>query len=468
MSRWIACRFRDDESGFAMVAAVTLSSMLMVLTVSMLGSGLHLQQATVRDVSWNTAMTLAEAGVDRAVYEVTKDATYAGTGTGVLTFADPAGEVQLLVQNTSLGSMTVWSTAWVPSRTAVGAATRRIKVTYGPEDVFKYALFSTSGLAVKSNAVVHGSLFANESVLLESNSVVFGDVTSAKGTVKLDSNAKSRVQNGLGGSVRSGGFDTTGFWGVQMANGAIAEKDVLALAETCPGTSADDTRYNIDGATIGGNATARGTVSGSVAGTKTPRSCQLREPTRPLPAFTWDPSQYASPNEWTTVAALQTWVSTNKSSLTGVHHLVDPSCAGTGASTSTALDLGGGFITSDFTLVSNCRLIMDPHDLTITAPDSAYVTIVVQNASTTPPAILIKNNLAITNNPAVLLYAQGTIEIKNNGDGNGAVYAGAISIKNNLGITYDPRVERTIGFGSVKYARQAWIECKRATTGTAC
>ena len=80
----------------------------------------------------------------------------------------------------------------------------------------------------------------------------------------------------------------------------------------------------------------------------------------------------------------------------------------------------------------------------------------------------IKNNFDVSHDPAVLLYATGLIQVKNNPDHNGAVYAGAISIKNNLNVTYDPRVERTMGFGDVKYDRQSWVECRPSTTGTGC
>jgi hypothetical protein len=74
----------------------------------------------------------------------------------------------------------------------------------------------------------------------------------------------------------------------------------------------------------------------------------------------------------------------------------------------------------------------------------------------------------LPNDPAVLLYSTGLIQVKNSAESNGAVYAGAISIKNNLDITYDARIERSLGFGDLKLDRMAWMECIVGTTGTDC
>ena len=75
-----ALRLRRDEQGFAVMASMLITSILMVFTISMLATGVHLTQASVRDRSWNAALQVAEAGVDLAVYELGVDATYTGTG----------------------------------------------------------------------------------------------------------------------------------------------------------------------------------------------------------------------------------------------------------------------------------------------------------------------------------------------------------------------------------------------------
>jgi hypothetical protein len=456
----------DGEGGYAMILAIILSGMLMVMTIGMLGTGVHLQGATAKDASWNDSLRAAEAGVDRAVYELTKSSSYVGTGSGVMTVA--GGEAQVLVDAPAAGSVTIYSTGWSPSRAAGNASHRRIKVAFGAADSFNFALFSTTGLSVKNNGVTHGDVFANNSILLESNSTVYGSVTSATGTVELQNNAMIRKETGRLGNVYTGGYDPAGSWGLTMSNGSVVEGNAYAQAETCPGISADDSRYNIVASgSILGSASARGTISGSVTGTRTPYNCQLRAATRSLPQYTWDPSLYTSPQTFSTLASFQTWVNANQGNLTGVVRLWDPACASGPSDAANVVNMNGATVTGNFVMVSNCRIDAN-NDFTVTAPSSKIVNLIVQNASTSPAAVTIKNNFTVTNDAAVLVYSTGLIDVKNNIDDTGAVYAGAISIKNNMQVDYDPRVERSLGFGDLKYARQSWQECVSSTTGTGC
>src|SRR5207253_11494737 len=113
------------------------------------------------------------------------------------------------------------------------------------------------------------------------------------------------------------------------------------------------------------------------------------------------------------------------------------------------------------------------NNFTVSAPADSIVDIIVQNPSTSPSAVTIKNNFVVDHavdqqGAAVLLYSTGLITVKNNIEEQGAVYAGAISIKNNMEVAYDPRVERTLGFGDLKYDRISWQECGSTSTGTGC
>lgn len=442
-----------SEDGFAMIAAVTISSVLMVFTLAMLATGVHLTGATSRDVDWNGALSVAEAGVDRAVHELTNNPAYAG---GTITV--PGGQVDVTVTGETLGNISIEAIGYVPSKTAQDVQTRRLLVSYGPEDVFKYALFSTTGLFVKNNSVTYGDLFANNSVILEQNSIVYGSVTAATGTIELQNNAEVRKSAGKGGNVYTGGYHTTGLWSILMNNGARIEGDAFAEAESCPGTAADDGRYNIQAATIVGSATARGAISGTVGGSRTPYNCQLRHSTKVLPKFTWDPSLYDGEVEYSSIAD---WVAFGPAdtALQGVHRVWDPACTAAPGDAANVINMNGANVIGDFVFVTNCR-IDAVNNFKVTAPQDSLVNLVVLNASADPPAVEIKNNFEVENDAAVLLYSTGLIHVKNNIDETGAVYAGAISIKNNMEVQYDARVERSLGFGDIKYDRIAWQECR--------
>ncbi|HVM40519.1 MAG TPA: hypothetical protein VM618_07040 [Acidimicrobiia bacterium] len=457
MSRSTLQRRLAGEEGFAMIAAITVSSVLVVFTLAMLASGMHLQQSTVRDAAWNEALSVAEAGVDRAVHEITTNPGY--TGTGGTPMAVPGGEVEITVTGEDLGEISIEAVGYVPSRDAAQRQVRRLFVTYGPEDVFKYALFSTTGLFVKNNAVTYGDLFANNSILLEQNSTVYGSVISATGTIELQNNATIRRNDGEGGNAYTGGYHTTGLWSLRMANGSVVEGSAFAQAETCPGTTADNSRYNIQAnGTIQGDAAARGTISGSVQGSRTPFNCQLRHATKTLPEYRWSPDLYVGEVEYTSIAQ---WTSLGPpdTALKGVHRVWDEACTANPSASSSVINMNGAQVVDDFVFVTNCR-VDAVNNFKVVAPQDSLVNIIVLNGSTDPAAVEIKNNFEVTNDAAVLLYSTGLIHVKNNIEETGAVYAGAISVKNNMDVVYDARVERTLGFGDIKYDRIAWQECK--------
>lgn len=453
------------EDGYAMIIAVILLSIMMVMTGGMMATGLHLDAATAKDATWNAALAVAEAGIDQALYELGQNPNYTGTDGATLDVS--SGEVEILVSHSAAGHLSVYATGWAPSKDSPQASKRRVRVDYGPEDVFSFALFSESGLTVKNNGITHGDVFANGSVVVEQNSVVYGSVTAATGTVDLQNGAQVKVEEAEAhlGNVHSGGFDDSGTWGIRSANGAVIEGNALAQS-TCPSTDAATAAKHsiISGGVVQGDAVALGSITGSVLGQRTPGNCQERAANRYLPEYQYKAELYTNELEFTTIASFQTWINANQSALSGVVRLADPVC---NTDQTNVVNMDGATVVDNFVMVTNCRIDAD-NDFTVNAGDDDVVNIIVQNQSVDPPAVSIKNNFAVLGDTAVLLYSSGLIYVKNNIDETGAVYAGAISIKNNMEVTYDPRVERTLGFGDLMYDRMAWQECKPAATGTDC
>ncbi|MER3452512.1 MAG: hypothetical protein C4344_02155 [Acidimicrobiia bacterium] len=435
-----------------MIVSMLVVTMLVVMTMGLLASGLHLQAATARDLRWNRAVQVAEAGVDQAVYHLASDPDYARAGP--VTGSVPGGTYTVSVQRPAPGWIVVTSTG------EAGGVRRRIQVTYGPAAVFTYALFSDTGLVVKNNNATTGDVFANGSIVMKQNSGVRGSVTSATGTVFMENNAQIRRNGDTGGNVYTGGFHLAGGWGLYLSPNAVVEGDAYAQEETCSPPDPDPLHYAIvANGRIQGSALAGGPISGSVGGIRTPYNCQVRQPTRTLPPFHFLPENYPSIRKFCadyapcagSAQGFQAWADANAANLSGVAYVND-------TNPSAVIDLGRKTITGDFTLITN-TLIDFANNTTYAGSPDARVTIVSLNPSTDPPAINIKNNFTIPDPPpAVLIYSTGLIFVKNNAESNGAVYASAISIKNNLDITYDPRVERTVGFGPVRYERVSWKE----------
>ena len=59
-----------DERGFALVAVMTTTSVLMLLAVAVVGYGVGSQNLTRHDQNWNAALASAEAGIDDYVFRL--------------------------------------------------------------------------------------------------------------------------------------------------------------------------------------------------------------------------------------------------------------------------------------------------------------------------------------------------------------------------------------------------------------
>jgi hypothetical protein len=447
---------RRGEEGYALAVTLISTFVMLIVVTNTVDTGTRLNSASARDSRWNLALQVAEAGVDKTVFELSANVAFAGSG-GV--WSVPGGEVETTVTSPNVGWRQIVSTGYVPAKGAPGALKRRIRVTYGPWATFKYALFSDTGLVLKNNDGTVGDIFANESIVMDNNSGVTGNVISGTGSVFFNNGAKVHKNGSEGGNVYSGGYDATGLWGIYLSNNAEIAGDAFAEAETCPGEASDSGRYNISNAgVIKGNAKARGSINGAVNGTVVPFSCQVRHGRKQLPEYHYDASLYPGVTEYTSVSTFQSWVSANSANLTGTRHVWVSDCGSDPSGAANVVDLGGTTIKDGFNLITNCRIDFGLN-ATYSGPSSGAVQLISLNSSTSPPAIYFKNNFTIPDPaPAVLVYSTGSIEIKNSAESNGAVYAGAISIKNNLEVTYDPRVERSLGFGPEKFSRVSWEE----------
>src|SRR3954447_829983 len=287
-------RRRRDEGGFAMIITMLVITVVAVMTLGMLATGLHLQAATARDSRWNRALQVAEAGVDNAIYQLGENPSFAQPGP--VAGSVPKGTFSVSVVKPKRGWLVVTSSG------TVARVKRRIEVTYGPAASFKFALFSDTGLEVKNNNGTTGDIFANQSIVMKQNSGVKGSVVSATGTIDMENNAVIQKNNGKGGDAYSGGYDAAGLWGIRMQNGATIQGNAFAQEEGC--SPPDTTRYNIANAgSVLGNAMAGGSINGSVSGTSTPFNCQLRQPTRLLPQYHYDPDLYGDAISYNSAAA---------------------------------------------------------------------------------------------------------------------------------------------------------------------
>jgi hypothetical protein len=481
---------RRDERGVALITAVMLGFIATLFISTTMYVAFHDQSSSAKNRSWGQALHVAESGVHQAIAYLQNSSGVVPTTTQTGTNGEGTYQYRIVAQNRNRYQIDAVGTVGTSGSLS---ATRRLRVTMAPPLSFKYALFSLSDVTTKNNNNVCGDIYATTYVEVSNNDAVRaasspscpsggtggdGSVTAATGYVTMGNN--SIVE----GSVWSGGYTSSG---VSISNGGSIGGDAKASSST-PGCTDDAShlKYKITGGTVGGNATAWGTITSTVTGTKSQNTCTQASESKSIPTFTFNAANYPTatyhaysfPADY---AAFNSYIAANKNNLSGTFYI-------TGGNASYPVDLGGTTVTGDLTVIATAA----PVDMSggIGASGSTDKMVVIASWYTAPAsgcatnggnpgdcAIGIKNNFNVSgsslsggNNTAVLLYApNGPVAIKNNADFQGAIYANNIQIKNNMNVTYDARLDQIVGFGTATLQVEDWRECDPgAVTTSAC
>jgi hypothetical protein len=183
----------------------TSRGQIVVFILILLASGLGLSMAVFSlmgrnaalvgiEISQERSLQLAEAGINRALYELTKNANWTGIGETVL----GGGSYEVMV--TDLGnSRLVEATGYIPSKANPRLSrTVRAIITDSPgADSFRYGAQSgTGGITLNSNATINGNAFSNANIVCYSNARITGDA-SAVGTITPLSCAQGTARQGV-------------------------------------------------------------------------------------------------------------------------------------------------------------------------------------------------------------------------------------------------------------------------------
>ena len=475
---------KRDERGVALVVAIMVGFVATMFVATTMYVAFHDQTSSAHNRSWGQALHVAESGVQQAVAYLQNSNGVVPSTTQTGTTSEGTYQYRILAQSRNRYEIDAVGTA---GSTSSLTASRRLRVTMAPPVSFKYALFSLSDVTTKNNNTVCGDIYAgtavtvyqNDSVLASTNAscpagstIGSGNVTAATSYISMSNN--STIQ----GQAWSGGYDASGY-GIAMGNGASIGGDAKA-SDSTP-SCADDAahaKYKIGSSgSVSGNATAWGTITSTVSGTKTQNSCTAAAVAQTIPPFVFNVNnyptaslhQYTFPTDYT---AFNTYIAANKSNLSGTFYI-----AGGGASYPVSLD--GATVTGDLTVIADAS----PIDMTSVGlgssgtGDKMIVLATWYSASAAgcttnggnpaDCAIGIKNNFSPSSsnlsggdNTALLLYApNGPVAFKNNADFHGAVYASNIQVKNNMNVSYDPRLEQVVGFGATTLTITDWQEC---------
>lgn len=462
-------RFRRDESGQAVVAAIGVSFVVAALITTMLALGVHTNDATVRDRSRAQGIQAAEAAVSLMMNGLTRGVCVADVGmaspTPMTVQGKVVGQYQAMVRLPSeAGSLNpvLWDpnqpssagcttsppstqervvTAWGygPNATSDRKVTRKIEVVVrvAPMTGFRFTCFAggTSPLGVlevTNNMTAVGDCYARTISATKNNLVTTGNLISP-GPITIKNNAVFQSSVWAGGALVVGENTTI------MGN-AISAQSSVALNE------------NVD---VLGNVTAATTITldnnATIAGTRCPASagapgCPTSlPPTLSLPSLKCATSDFAC---WAAIypgmvsyssSQLSAWLTNNKNDIQGNFFLND----------SGTVDFkGGGTITGPLTIVTNGKVQLS-RDLVTPDPALAPASCrpaggpttctvaIVSTAGASDAIHLYAPRFTASSTISMLLYTSGTIEIDsgcNPTTFNGVLYGGSLDIESN-GIT---------------------------------
>lgn len=283
-----------------MIAALSVSTIALALALLTMAIGLSLNESTTRDRRWHTALVVAESGIQDALLKYGEAAAVQHPPPATLTAAGSAAGgsyTATMEQCTAPGTPAgCKATGWLVANSTGSVPlaggqflTRRVRVSYGPDPAFNYALFSRGDLEVKNNAVVEGDVFANGNITIGTNAQITGDVISSQGWVNIanDSKVRRNAATLRGGNVYSGGNHSTANFGIQLANGVIVDADVHARRECGPPapTLPTATEKIIGGGTaiVKGGAFAPGAITINVPAARKFQVCEQRPAPSELP-----------------------------------------------------------------------------------------------------------------------------------------------------------------------------------------
>lgn len=465
-----ARRLHREESGFAMIVGIVLSSVIATLAVTMLTVGSHSDKATARGRHWVQALHVAESGVERAIATIEENGgRYSGSFTGTT----EEGQYSVTVTQGSRNVFTVDSTGSVRAGAQLNAE-RSLRVTLEPPRMFEEALFSFTTVETKNGDTVEGDIWANQNIILADNTHVTGSLVAATGYVKLSNGAD------VDEDVWSGGFDSSTNYAVHVPNNARVDGDAKAsvtapqTANPCDGVSNANYKVRVDGA-IGGSVTTWGQVEGGGStGPVSNNTCTSAPATKEMPVYTYtstsyDPAtlhEYGTPSAPVSDAISQFQAYVNAQTEKRIQGTFVVFQSGT-VSQSNRVDLTGVKIVGDTTIITNAPVFTN--NTTDDTSDAIFAVISTYqpptgtscdvNQDSSECAVHLKNNFSVSGNTAVLIYTPyGPAAVKNNAVQFGVIYGDSVQVKNNQTMTYDARVDRIVGFGDVTLEITRWEE----------
>jgi hypothetical protein len=148
--------------GYVLLSALVITGILFVVSAGLINYSNSYSKLENLTVAEGQALQLAEAGIDKAVYELNESSLYSGE-----TLTLPGGQVVISVSNSGASDKRITATGYVPNSTSP-AATRAVKATatIGNTSIaFHYGVqVGEGGFVMDGGSIVNGSIYSNGNI----------------------------------------------------------------------------------------------------------------------------------------------------------------------------------------------------------------------------------------------------------------------------------------------------------------
>lgn len=167
-----------NQQGQILILGIVIMAILMTLSASLWGYTTLQVKSSRQAVSQSQALQLAEAGIDKAIYELNQDSNFNGETAVSL----GSGDFTTTVTTIDANNKQIISTGFIPnSVNPVSQVTVKMNVSLDLSNVaFNFGVqIGEGGLTMGNNSAINGNVYSNGSI--SGSGLITGDVTVASG-----------------------------------------------------------------------------------------------------------------------------------------------------------------------------------------------------------------------------------------------------------------------------------------------
>ncbi len=169
---------RASQQGYVLLLALVFLGIFSTIAVAYLSSVTSSTRSARYSIASAQALSLAEAGIDQATYQLNQNASY----TGETNTALGAGTFTVTVSSTGASTKQIAATGYVPNSTSpIATKTIRTGVSINTAVVsFRYGVQAgEGGFSLTGGSTINGSIYANGSINATTGVHVTGSATAA-------------------------------------------------------------------------------------------------------------------------------------------------------------------------------------------------------------------------------------------------------------------------------------------------